>query len=162
VTRSKVHSEDIQIFGDTLQNFSRATVGRDLYCVLTWGRESYTFHVALEDCLFNVVVSSTDCIWVSRKWRYTRWEVRGSYSSITEDAGRDVTDVSVNRSAFIFRLTFGLLGPKDESITILEKNWRTVYPEQTILRKYIPIYIQQDATLHTLFISGNCSTCFGW
>jgi hypothetical protein len=29
-------------------------------------------------------------------------------------------------------------------------------------RKYIPIYIQQDATLHILFISGNCSTCFGW
>jgi hypothetical protein len=26
----------------------------------------------------------------------------------------------------------------------------------------IPICIQQDATLHTLFISGNCSTCFGW
>jgi hypothetical protein len=23
-------------------------------------------------------------------------------------------------------------------------------------------YIQQDATLHRLFISGNCSTCFGW
>jgi hypothetical protein len=23
-------------------------------------------------------------------------------------------------------------------------------------------YIQQDATLHGLFISGNCSTCFGW
>jgi hypothetical protein len=26
----------------------------------------------------------------------------------------------------------------------------------------IPIYIQQDATLHSLFIPGNCSTCFGW
>ena len=26
----------------------------------------------------------------------------------------------------------------------------------------ILIYIQQDATLHTLFISGKCSTCFGW
>jgi hypothetical protein len=28
----------------------------------------------------------------------------------------------------------------------------------------IPIYsyIKQDATLHSLFISGNCSTCFGW
>jgi hypothetical protein len=26
----------------------------------------------------------------------------------------------------------------------------------------IPICIQQDATLHSLFISGNCSTCFGW
>jgi hypothetical protein len=23
-------------------------------------------------------------------------------------------------------------------------------------------YIQQDATLHSLFISGNCSICFGW
>jgi hypothetical protein len=29
-------------------------------------------------------------------------------------------------------------------------------------RKYIPIYIQQDETLHSLFISGNSSTCFGW
>jgi hypothetical protein len=26
----------------------------------------------------------------------------------------------------------------------------------------IPIYIQQEETLHSLFISGNCSTCFGW
>jgi len=29
-------------------------------------------------------------------------------------------------------------------------------------RKYIPIYVQQDATSHSLFISGNCCTCFGW
>jgi len=29
-------------------------------------------------------------------------------------------------------------------------------------RKYIPLYIQQDATLHSLFMPGNCSTCFGW
>jgi hypothetical protein len=29
-------------------------------------------------------------------------------------------------------------------------------------RKYIPIYIQQDATLRSLFISGNYSTRFGW
>jgi hypothetical protein len=27
---------------------------------------------------------------------------------------------------------------------------------------YILIYIQRDATLHSLFISENCSTCFGW
>ena len=27
---------------------------------------------------------------------------------------------------------------------------------------YILIYIQQDVTLRSLFISGNCSTCFGW
>jgi hypothetical protein len=36
----------------------------------------------------------------------------------------------------------------------------------SVHRKYtcIPIYvyIQQDATLHSLFMSGNCSTCFGW
>jgi hypothetical protein len=34
----------------------------------------------------------------------------------------------------------------------------------SVHRKYIPIYvcIQQDATLHILFISGNSSTCFGW
>jgi hypothetical protein len=28
-------------------------------------------------------------------------------------------------------------------------------------RKYIPIYIQQDASLYSLVIPGNCSTCFG-
>jgi len=32
----------------------------------------------------------------------------------------------------------------------------------SVHRKYIPIYIHQDATLHSLFISGNYSTCFGW
>jgi hypothetical protein len=26
----------------------------------------------------------------------------------------------------------------------------------------VHVYIQQDATLHSLFISWNCSTCFGW
>jgi len=32
----------------------------------------------------------------------------------------------------------------------------------SVPRKYISIHIQQDATLHSLFIPGNCSTCFGW
>src|SRR5215475_2443172 len=34
----------------------------------------------------------------------------------------------------------------------------------SVHRKYIPIYVytQQDATLHSLFLSGNCSTCFEW
>lgn len=42
VTRSKVHDEDPQIFGATGQNlFSQAAVGRDLYRVLIWGRESW-------------------------------------------------------------------------------------------------------------------------
>ena len=34
--------------------------------------------------------------------------------------------------------------------------------QRSVHRKYILIYIQQDATLHSLFISGNRSTCFGW
>ena len=34
--------------------------------------------------------------------------------------------------------------------------------QRSVHHKYILIYIQQDATLHSLFISGNCSTCFGW
>ena len=29
-------------------------------------------------------------------------------------------------------------------------------------RKCVQTYIQQDATLHSLTISGNCSACFGW
>ena len=29
-------------------------------------------------------------------------------------------------------------------------------------RKYVPKYNQQDAKLHSSFISVNCSTCFGW
>jgi hypothetical protein len=32
----------------------------------------------------------------------------------------------------------------------------------SVHRKYIPVYIQQDTSLHILFISRNCSTCFGW
>jgi len=32
----------------------------------------------------------------------------------------------------------------------------------SVHRKNIPIYVQQDATLHSLFISGNCSICLAW
>jgi hypothetical protein len=39
---------------------------------------------------------------------------------------------------------------------------RSVRNEEVLLSQYIPIYIQQDATLHSLFISENCSVCFGW
>jgi hypothetical protein len=42
-------------------------------------------------------------------------------------------------------------------LTFILLLWRTGRPPNSI-----PIYIQQDATLDGLFISGNCSTCFGW
>ena len=34
--------------------------------------------------------------------------------------------------------------------------------ENIVSPNSIIIYIQEDETLHSLFISGNCSTCFGW
>jgi len=30
------------------------------------------------------------------------------------------------------------------------------------IMKYMPIIVQQDATIYSLFISVNCATCFGW
>jgi hypothetical protein len=42
------------------------------------------------------------------------------------------------------------------ALTLILLMWRTGWANS--IRKYI----QQDATLHSLFISGNCSTCFGW
>jgi hypothetical protein len=43
------------------------------------------------------------------------------------------------------------------SVTLILLMWRIVWAPNSI-----PIYIQQDAMLHSLFISGNCSMCFGW
>ena len=43
------------------------------------------------------------------------------------------------------------------SLTPILLMWRIRWAPNSI-----PVYIQQDATLHSLFISGNCSTCFGW
>ena len=49
------------------------------------------------------------------------------------------------------------------TITKLEKWYPNFFNTQgSVQCKYIPIYIQKDATLHILFISGNCSTCFEW
>ena len=41
-------------------------------------------------------------------------------------------------------------------LTLILLMWRIGWAPNSI-----PIYIQQDVTLHSLFISGNCSTCFG-
>jgi hypothetical protein len=42
-------------------------------------------------------------------------------------------------------------------LTLILLMWRIGWAPNSI-----PIYIQQDVTLHSLFISENCSTCFGW
>jgi hypothetical protein len=43
-----------------------------------------------------------------------------------------------------------------------ERAFRIKVRGSQLLLKFIPMFIQQDANLHSLFISGNCSTCFGW
>jgi hypothetical protein len=42
-------------------------------------------------------------------------------------------------------------------LTLILLMWRKGWAPNSI-----PIYIQQDATLNKLFITGICSTCFGW
>jgi hypothetical protein len=32
----------------------------------------------------------------------------------------------------------------------------------TVHREYMPIIIQRDATVYSLYMSVNCSACFGW
>jgi hypothetical protein len=48
---------------------------------------------------------------------------------------------------------------QNRRLTFILLMWRIGRPPNSI-----PLYsyIQQDARLHSLFISGNCSTCFGW
>jgi hypothetical protein len=43
------------------------------------------------------------------------------------------------------------------TLTLILLMWRIGWAPNSI-----PIYIQQDAKFYSLFISGNCSTCFGW
>jgi hypothetical protein len=59
---------------------------------------------------------------------------------------------------YMFRLCIGpLVTASRIRLTIILLMWRIGWAPSSI-----PIYIQQDATLHSLFISGNCSTSFGW
>jgi hypothetical protein len=58
--------------------------------------------------------------------------------------------------AFIFILS-SKLKPRFLTLTLILLMWRIGRAPNSIL-----IYIQQDATLHSLFLSGNCSTRFGW
>jgi hypothetical protein len=46
---------------------------------------------------------------------------------------------------------------KNVRLTLILLMWRIGWAPNSI-----PIYIQQDGTLHSLFTPGNCSTCFGW
>ena len=49
-----------------------------------------------------------------------------------------------------------------ENVDIMANDCFKISVHKSVRRKYILLYIQQDAMLHSLFISGNCSTCFGW
>jgi len=78
-----------------------------------------------------------------------------------------VGEVSYKPGSTVFRSRSSTSGPSHvlhSSLWFVHRNY--VYSIFNVYgpvrRKYIPIYIQQDATLHSLFISRNCSTCFGW
>jgi len=59
--------------------------------------------------------------------------------------------------------SFDHIGPVHVITTcITENSFNTFNVYGSVHREYIPVYIQQDATLHSLFISENCSTYFGW
>jgi hypothetical protein len=45
------------------------------------------------------------------------------------------------------------------TLTFILLMWRIGRAPNSV---HIYLYIQQDGKLHSLFISGNCSTCFGW
>jgi hypothetical protein len=36
------------------------------------------------------------------------------------------------------------------------------YVQGSVRHEYMSIIVQRDATIYSLFISVNCSTCFGW
>jgi hypothetical protein len=79
---------------------------------------------------------------------YTKLYFLETYSSILRNRQKLVTAARLLRmqtTECVFRLTFILL------------MWRIEWAPNISL-----IYIQQDVTSHSLFISGNCSTCFGW
>jgi len=42
------------------------------------------------------------------------------------------------------------------------RNTFSFYIQGSVNREYMPIIVQQDATIYSLFISVNRSTCFGW
>jgi len=55
------------------------------------------------------------------------------------------------------------LGVKKVRVNVHSRLNRNVWRQNTInWLILIRVYIQQDATLHSLSLSGNCSTCFGW
>jgi hypothetical protein len=61
---------------------------------------------------------------------------------------------------WIFQFSFhSATFPYLKQLTLILLMWRIVWAPNSI-----PIYsyIQQNAALHSLFISANCSTCFGW
>ena len=63
-----------------------------------------------------------------------------------KECGAHINKTNIDLSA----LLFSLLSNKISNL-IHENRWK---------KNYIPIYIQQDETLHSLYISGNCCTCF--
>jgi hypothetical protein len=62
----------------------------------------------------------------------------------------------LGRETYVYTDVGGHIRP---TLTLILLIWRIGWAPNSIP---IYVYIQRVATLHSLFISGNCSTCFGW
>jgi hypothetical protein len=73
--------------------------------------------------------------------------------------GRYVSASDDIRAAFYVPTFRRSLRNEKSTLTLILLMWRIGWAPNSIP---IYVYIQQDATLHSLFISGNSFTCFGW
>ena len=77
--------------------------------------------------------------------------------------------VSITDHCMVNTLNTGPVSPTDVRISVRAK-LRNVYQREydnftfkgPCIVNYMPIIVQQDATIYSLFLSVNRSTCFGW
>ena len=118
-----------------------------------------------------------ECLYPDKGGRQNLWNL-GNYIPIgTVSCRRRLSKMRVLwRSQYLSIWCYGAVDRQDLMENLLKKvtlersyvkfnsldNFRCKFNVHgSVHRKYIPIYIQQDANLNSLFISGNCSTCFG-
>jgi hypothetical protein len=114
--------------------------------------------------LWNTTVLSDSLLWtLPSACLIVSWQQHCGRYSLCGSA-EATCPVFPSNARLVFHLIF-YLGHRDywlnatkvSTLTLILLMWRIRWAPNSI-----PIHIQQDATLHSLFISGNSSTCFGW
>jgi hypothetical protein len=114
---------------------------------------SFPVHVNAID-VFQPILSNSKLIDKSADYRYLHpWLGTGLLTSAGE---------IIFLNCFIYSIALRIIQLTLWGLVEMRKKCCEFNVYGSVHRKYIPIYIQQDATLHSLFISANCCTCFGW